>query len=268
LCRCAGFSKSGYYKRLQHTERQEITADKVVSLVTGLRYHLPRLDGKKLYSKLFAELQMIGKIGRDKFFDILRLHHLLVKRKRSYSRTTNSYHHFRKYGNLFKTIKLSRPNECWVADITYLRTRQGFVYLFLLTDAYSRKIVGWDVSNSLSIEGGINCLKMALRQRDKSLPLMHHSDRGIQYCATDYVSILKKNGISISMTEENHCYENALAERINGILKDEFLLDATFKDQKQCRKSVAQAINIYNEHRPHWSLSLQTPEKIHACKVA
>src|SRR5699024_9037890 len=148
---------------------------------------------------------------------------------------------FRVYKNLLKDKNLKRFNECWVADITYLRTRKGFVYLFLLTDAFSRKIVGWSLSDSLSIEGGIKALKMALQQRDKTMPLIHHSDRGIQYCSKAYVGLLKNNGISISMTEDNHCYENAMAERVNGILKDEFLLDSEFENIVVCRRAVSQA---------------------------
>jgi len=264
---CFGYSKSGYYKRLRHTQRQELREDMVVRLVQEQRRLLPRIGGKKLYFMLADKLK-IDKIGRDKFFDILGKHGLLIKRKRNYTRTTDSYHRFRKYDNLLKNKELCRSNECWVADITYLRIRKGFVYLFLLTDAYSRKIVGWDVSSSLSIEGGINCLRMALKQRGKPLPLMHHSDRGVQYCSKDYVKLLQKNGINLSMTEQNHCYENAMAERVNGILKDEFLLDATFDNHKVCRQSVKQAVFLYNKHRPHWGICLKTPEQMHQLMVA
>jgi transposase InsO family protein len=140
--------------------------------------------------------------------------------------------------------------------------------LFLITDAYSRKIVGWDLSNSLAIEGGLKALKMALRQRKGSNALIHHSDRGIQYCATDYVKKLNKHHVDISMTEENHCYENSLAERVNGILKDEFLLDSTFKNFDQAFRAVAQAVKTYNELRPHWSLDLKTPNEVHLKNAA
>lgn len=163
---------------------------------------------------------------------------------------------------------MTRSNECYVSDITYLRTDIGFVYLFLITDAYSRKIVGWDLSNSLAIEGGLKALKMALRQRKGSNPLIHHSDRGIQYCATDYVKKLNKHHVDISMTEENHCYENSLAERVNGILKDEFLLDSTFKNFDQAFRTVVQAVKTYNELRPHWSLDLKTPNEVHLKNAA
>lgn len=221
-----------------------------------------------MFFQVTRQLTDSEKIGRDKFFALLGRHGLLLKRRRRYVRTTDSGHPFRVYRNLLKKTKLSRCNECWVADITYLRTRKGFVYLFLLTDAYSRKIVGWSLHDSLGIEGGLAAMKMALKQRDKQLPLIHHSDRGIQYCSKGYVTLLRKNKVSISMTEENHCYENALAERVNGILKQEFLLDATFNSKQTCLKSVKEAIQLYNEKRPHWSLNLKTPAEVHKKKAA
>ena len=224
---------------------------------------MPRIGGKKLYAMLQGDLKELGGIGRDKFFDLLGRNNLLVERKRSYTKTTNSFHRFYKYKNLLYDKILSHANECWVSDITYIRTSEGFVYLFLITDAFSRKIVGYSLSKSLSIEGGMEALKMAIKQRDRSKPLIHHSDRGIQYCSSDYVKLLLKNEIQISMTEENHCYENALAERINGILKDEFLLDSTFKSFEAAQKAVKQAVETYNTVRPHWSLELKTPEQVH-----
>lgn len=229
---------------------------------------MPRVGGKKLYSILEKDLHSIGKIGRDKLFDILRKNNLLVKRKKSYTRTTDSYHRFYKYKNLLYDKPLTRPNECYVSDITYLRTDNGFVYLFLITDAYSRKIVGWNLSHSLAIEGGLRALRMALRQRKTTAPLIHHSDRGIQYCCNAYIKELNKHKVSISMTEENHCYENSLAERVNGILKDEFLLDSTFKNYNQTLRAVKQAITTYNQLRPHWSLDLKTPDEVHLKKAA
>lgn len=229
---------------------------------------MPRVGGKKLYSILEKDLHSIGKIGRDKLFDILRKNNLLVKRKKSYTRTTDSYHRFYKYNNLLYDKTLTRPNECYVSDITYLRTDNGFVYLFLITDAYSRKIVGWNLSHSLAIEGSLKALRMALRQRKTTAPLIHHSDRGIQYCCNAYIKELNKHKVSISMTEESHCYENSLAERVNGILKDEFLLDSTFKDYNQTLRAVKQAITTYNQLRPHWSLDLKTPNEVHLKQAA
>ena len=224
---------------------------------------MPRIGTRKLYHMLQTDFQQIDKIGRDKFFDILRGNDLLIERKKNFTRTTNSFHHFYKHRNLLYDKVIFRPNQCWVSDITYIRTLNGFVYLFLITDYYSRKIIGWNLSNSLSIEGGVLALEMALKQRKTNCELIHHSDRGIQYCSKVYVGLLEKHHVSISMTEQNHCYENSKAERVNGILKDEFLLDSTFTNYIAAHKSVKQSITTYNELRPHWSLNLQTPEQVH-----
>lgn len=235
-----------------------------MELIQTIRYKQPRIGSRKLFFLLYDDLQRVGKIGRDKFISILRNNNQLVVPKKSYTRTTNSFHRFYKYNNLLYDKTIDRSNHCWVSDITYIRTERGFVYLFLITDYHSRKIVGWDLSNSLSIEGGIKALNMATKQRSqRNQELIHHSDRGIQYCSNAYVGLLQKHNIKISMTQENHCYENAKAERVNGILKDEFLLDSTFKDYTTAKKAVKQAIETYNELRPHWSLNLQTPSQVH-----
>jgi transposase InsO family protein len=211
-----------------------------------------------------GQLQAIlPRTGRDKFFDILRTSGLLVPRKRCSTRTTHSWHHFHKYGNLIKDLSVSQINQVWVSDITYLRTRTGFVYLSLLTDAYSRKIVGWHLSRSLGIEGSMEALRQALRGCPLPEGLIHHSDRGIQYCSHPYTGLLRSLGIRISMTEERHCYENAMAERVNGILKDEYLLDATFADYRQSYQACEQAIELYNIRRPHGALGFKTPEEVH-----
>ena len=262
-CRYFHLSRNGYYKSLQSEQEQHLSQEVVLGLVGEVRRRMPRVGGKKLYNMLKSDLEQVTKIGRDKFFDILRRNNLLVERKRNYTVTTNSFHRFYKYKNLLYDREITRPNTCWVCDITYIRTEGKFVYLFLITDAFSRKIVGYSLSESLSIEGAVISLKMALRQRDKSVMLIHHSDRGIQYCSNDYVALLLKNKVQISMTQENHCYENAKAERVNGILKDEFLLDSTFKDFQSAQKAVKQAIETYNGFRPHWALKLKTPDEVH-----
>lgn len=236
----------------------------VEKLVNEVRRYQPRIGGKKLYHLLSNDLHKIDPVlGRDKFFDILRRKRLLVKRRKKYVYTTDSFHRFRVYKNALKHKLLNAPNQALVSDITYLRTRNGFVYLFLITDAYSRKITGWSLSNNLSIEGAVEALKMAIKHCGNAAGIIHHSDRGIQYCSKDYVSILKSYKMIISMTEENHCYENAMAERVNGILKDEFLLDSEFANKCIAIKAVKEAIETYNCRRPHWSLQLCTPEQIH-----
>ena len=210
------------------------------------------------------EQLLLQDLGRDRFFDFLRGHALLIERRRKYVHTTNSRHHMRTYRNLIKDLDIKSPNQVYVADITYIRTLQGFCYLSLITDACSRKIVGYNLSRSLSIEGSLASLKMAIRQSGNLTGLIHHSDRGVQYCSYEYTKLLKKNNIRISMTEQNHVYENALAERVNGILKDEFLLGETLQSYQVARKMARQAIDIYNNERPHLSINYEKPAQRHA----
>ena len=188
---------------------------------------------------------------------------MLTLRKKYSSRTTNSYHRFYKYNNIIKDLEVTRPNQVWVSDITYIRTVKGFCYLALITDAYSRKIIGYDLSNSLELGGCVRALKKALYHAKGIKGLIHHSDRGIQYCSNVYTQILKRNKIGISMTEENHCYENAMAERVNGILKDEFYLDQTFDCVQHAKRATKNAINLYNEVRLHLSLNFKTPNMVY-----
>lgn len=203
------------------------------------------------------------KIGRDRLFCILKENGLLIKRKKYSSRTTNSYHRFYKYGNIIKDLKINRPNQVWASDITYIRTVKGFCYLALITDMYSRKIVGFDLSDSLELKGCVRALNKAIYNSKSTKKLIHHSDRGIQYCSNIYTQILKRKKIEISMTEENHCYENALAERVNGILKDEFYLDQIFTSVLHAKKATKNAIKLYNNKRLHLSLDYKTPNYVH-----
>jgi putative transposase len=233
-------------------------------MVQEIRRNHKKMGVKKLYSLLNEEIHRIDdSMGRDKFFDLLRSRGLLVKRRRKYAVTTQSYHRFRIYKNRLADFTIAHPHQAWVCDITYVRIRKGFVYLFLITDACSRKIVGWDLSASLGLEGAIQSLGMAVRQCPSPEGLIHHSDRGFQYCSNEYVKRLKAKGIEISMAEAGNCYENAMAERINGILKGEYGLEETFEDEKQARQAVREGIKSYNEQRPHWSLGLQIPAKVH-----
>lgn len=245
--------------------QEEIQEDKVIKLVQAIRRSHPRIGGKKLYFLLKEDLeQKEVLIGRDKFFDILRKHKQLVKRRKKYVKTTDSWHYFHKYKNKLKDKLLTGPGQAYASDITYLHTRRGFVYLFLQTDVYSRKITGWHLSDNLSISGAISALKMTIEQSTGSTKgVIHHSDRGIQYCCKEYVRILQGQQMEISMTEQNHCYENAMAERVNGILKQEYMLDETFADKSSALKAVKEAIYSYNYQRPHWSLNLLTPQQMH-----
>ena len=224
---------------------------------------MPRLGGRKLYYMLNNELLNL-KVGRDKLFRILRANHMLIVPKRSYHITTDSHHRFRKHKNLISTIEIEKPDSVWVSDITYVGTRANPSYLALITDAYSKKVVGYDVSKSLSTEGSLRALEMAIINRKyKEQSLIHHSDRGLQYCSNDYQRLLKRNEISPSMTEKYDPYENAIAERINGILKQEFGIARKIKDFKVKTKLIKNAINIYNTKRPHFSNHMLTPIQMH-----
>ena len=221
----------------------------------------PKMGGKKLYFLLKEKLENL-RIGRDKFFDFLRANHLLIIPKRSYHKTTNSYHRFKKHKNLIKDYQYKKPNNVWVSDITYLGNRENPAYLSLITDAYSKKIVGFDVSNSLATESCLKALKMALK-KENTKNLIHHSDRGLQYCSDDYQKLLKKHKIRCSMTQESDPYENAIAERINGILKQEYDIDKFNVDLNTRKILVKQTVEVYNELRPHLSNYYLTPMQMH-----
>jgi transposase InsO family protein len=231
--------------------------------VLAIRSELPRLGGRKLHV-LLKQDSSAPSIGRDRLFTLLRGEDLLVKRKRRYTKTTNSKHWMRKYPNKIKHMPLSRPEQLWAADITYIALKQGYAYLHLVTDVYSKMIVGYYLSQDLSAGSSLQALKMALGQRNSTKHLIHHSDRGLQYCSSGYVTMLGKNGIDISMTEESSPYENAVAERVNGILKDEFGMDDVFEDLPQAKKQLSQSILSYNQRRPHQSNYMLTPFQMHS----
>jgi putative transposase len=234
-------------------------------MVQQIRLELPRLGTRKLYYLLKDELKSIG-VGRDRLFSILRANHMLIEPKRSYHITTDSHHRFRKHKNTAKNIYLTSPEQLWVSDITYVGHRQNPMYLALVTDAYSKKIMGYDTSNSLSAIGSVRALEMALKKREYSHELLHHSDRGLQYCGDDYQKVLGKYKLKCSMTEAYDPYENAVAERVNGVLKQEFLGNTKNVDLKTMQKLVSDSIKIYNSKRPHYSCYYKTPEQMHQQK--
>lgn len=265
VCTLMRRSRQSYYKALRRQERRSTDSEKLLSMVQPIRQLMPRVGGKKLRYLIRDELTQNGiKLGRDRFFDWLREKGMLIRPKRTYVHTTQSNHRFWVHENLTRDMILNRPNQLWVCDITYVRTQEGFCYLALITDAYSRKIVGYDVSDTLELDGCRRALSKAMQTASDLSQLVHHSDRGIQYCAGQYTSILKKHGIQISMAAKGNCYENALAERVNGILKNEFNLDHSFKTKGQAIRTTQQSIYIYNQYRPHWSLNLKTPNECHA----
>ena len=233
-------------------------------MVDTIRKTMPRIGTRKLYHLLSDKLQL-RKVGRDKFFDILRTNHLLIQPKRSYHITTNSHHRFRKHENLILDLNINRPEQVWVSDITYIGKRDNPCYLSLITDAYSKKIMGYYVSENLNTQSSVMALKMALKQRrDLNLPLIHHSDRGIQYCSNEYQKELIKNKVLCSMTQNSDPYENAVAERINGVLKQEFMIDKFNQGVKTTKQIVKESVAIYNELRPHYSNYMLTPNQMHS----
>jgi transposase InsO family protein len=258
-----GISRQGYYQREQRISKRVRELQQVKASVITERMYLPRLGTRKLYYLLKDKFAANGiKIGRDGLFAFLGSEHLLIKPKRSYHKTTNSKHWLHKYPNLLKDTKAKQINEVWVSDITYIDTQEKTAYLSLVTDAFSRKIVGHHLHETLHTDGVEQALKDALRGRNTSHPLIHHSDRGLQYCASQYQNILKKNQVTPSMTDGYDCYQNALAERINGILKGEFLIVKP-NDIKQAKQMIKQAIKLYNNRRPHLALNYKTPNQIH-----
>jgi len=257
-------SRQNYYKEKKARLKKEIDESLIIERVKEERLLQPELGGRKLLVRLQDDFSEAGiTLGRDRFFDVLRSHNLLIKKKRKKAQTTNSKHSFQVYKNVFKDLLLSGPNQAWVSDITYIRTEAGFLYLSLITDAFSRKIVGYDAGDSLEATGCMRSVKKAIAQLPEGAKPVHHSDRGSQYCCHDYINLLNHHQIWISMTEINHCYENAMAERVNGILKHEYGLKATFKTKKQAAAAITQAINFYNEIRPHYKLSMKSPDQVH-----
>ncbi|WP_245891508.1 IS3 family transposase [Flavobacterium faecale] len=262
-CNLFGVDRQVYYRRIKRKVIKETKAIQAVSLVMDIRKSMPILGTKKSYLLLFDELKPM-KIGRDKLFDILRANHLLIQPKRSYHITTNSHHRFRKHQNKILDLEINRPDQVWVSDITYIGKRDKPCYLSIVTDAYSKKIVGYYIANNMNTQSSVIALKMAIQQRkNKEVPLIHHSDRGLQYCANAYQKILSKNGILPSMTQNSDPYENAVAERINGILKQEFMIDKYNLDLKIMQKIVKESVDIYNELRPHYSNYMLTPNQMH-----
>ncbi len=264
ICGMFGKTRQAYYWKNEFVEKRIYKEEAVLMMVQSIRKKMPRIGGRKLYNMIYPNLKMEDiKLGRDKFFDLLRANGLLNKQRKNRIKTTFSGHWFRKYKNLIKGYEPEAPNRLWVTDITYIRLEKGFCYLSLVTDVYSRKILGWHLNKTLEAEGTIKALKMALKNllpKENRPALIHHSDRGIQYCSHDYVNILKKNGVTISMTENGDPLENAIAERLNGILKDEFLLSG-FQNSKEAKAQINEAVFLYNSFRPHLSLGYLTPDR-------
>ena len=264
LCKLFGKSRQAFYQKewyLSDVEQRELI---VLELVAQVRRELPGLGLHKLYKCIYQPLRTNHiNIGRDKLNTLLRNHGLLITRKLRGPRTTQSNHMFWKYPDLAKGLEINRPEQLWVADITYICISYDFNYLSLITDAYSKKIMGYCLHPYLTNEGTINALNMAISNRITDFPLMHHSDRGVQYCSYDYIKLLNREKIAVSMTQHGEAYENPIAERVNGILKTEFKLSRIFKSRSEALSAVKIAIEAYNNIRPHMSCSNLTPVVAH-----
>jgi len=269
VCRRLGMSRQNYYARHQHRRRRIVDGELVAGLVRRERQQQTRLGTRKLYHMLKPELEKAGvRIGRDRMFEELRKSGLLLEPvPAEYPQTTQSYHNLPVFRNKIKDLEVTAPNQVWVSDITYVRTREGFVYLALITDKYSRKIVGWHAGDSLEAVGCVRALERALADLPRGSAPIHHSDQGSQYCCHEYVDRLEQSGLQISMTEADHCAENALAERMNGILKQEYGLGRELPGKQIAYQAVPQGIELYNTRRPHCALNYRMPAQVHAAAL-
>jgi putative transposase len=265
LCQWAQMSPQNYYARRKARSGREVDLALVLALVKAEREQQPRLGVRKLYHLIAPELKAAGvKLGRDRLFVELGKAGWLVERKPSeWPKTTQVDPSLPVFKNLIKRCPATGPNQVWVADITYIRTQVAFLYLGLITDRWSRKIVGYHLGETLATGQVLKALAMALKGLKGAARPIHHSDRGCQYASHAYVEAVEKAGLAMSMTEKNHSAENALAERVNGILKQEYWLDATFENPKQARQATDQGIHLYNTRRPHTALGFATPEQVH-----
>ncbi len=260
FCQLVHISRQAYYKQCQVQFSKEHHERTIIQFVHDVRIKQPRIGTRKL--KFLASMSGI-QIGRDRLFELLRNHRLLVRARRAYHRTTDSHHRFFCHPNKVKDgVVPNKIEQLWVADITYLPTQQGESYVSLVTDAYSRKIVGYYVDDNMKTQSVKRAFTSALKKRKNKEKLVHHSDRGSQYCSKEYQDIHKNHGISCSMTDGYDCYQNALAERINGILKTELLLRKP-RDLGEARVMVAESVEIYNQLRPHTALKYKTPDEVH-----
>ena len=258
-------TRQNYYARRRQRQRRQVEGELVAALVQRERQQQPRLGTRKLHHLLKGELEAAGvSLGRDRFFEELRKRDLLLEPKAAqFPCTTQSYHILPVFGNLLKQRVVAGPNQAWVSDLTYLRTREGYLYLALITDLYSRKIVGAHAGDTLAAAGCVQALEAALKELPSDAKPIHHSDQGTQYCCHEYVNRLRRRGLDISMTESNHCGENALAERMNGILKQEYGLGVEFATKADARRAVNQGIWLYNTKRPHTALGYRVPQDVH-----
>lgn len=265
LCSWFGVTRQAYYQSKKRVLQGLIEQEILLGEIGYIRKDHKRLGGRKLFYKLEGFMNGHNiKMGRDAFFDFLRAHNLLIKQRKRYHVTTDSGHWMKKYPNLIKDMEPHGPNHVWVSDITYWKTKGGHCYISFITDAYSRKIVGYQVAVTMEAVESIAALRMAIKTLDpEATGLIHHSDRGSQYCSSGYVKTLKNKGVKISMTENGDPLENAIAERINGIIKGEYLFDHEIKSLSKAKEVLQSVVKLYNEDRPHSSIGNATPSQVH-----
>ena len=262
ICTAFGMSRQNYYRHRQRRQRRELQEEAVLAWTKEERQVQPKLGARKLLHRM-KEQHCSFTPGRDRYLALLKRKDMLVSYEKSAPKTTNSYHRLPVFTNRLKAREVTAPNQAWVCDLTYIKTRTDFAYLFLLSDRYSRKIVGHHVSSKMESADALKALEKAVHDLPAKQQPIHHSDRGCQYCSHEYIRALRQRGLEVSMTEENHCYENAHAERVNGILKREYALGQVLPSLEAARKAVDQAVELYNTRRPHWSLNLNYPAKVH-----
>lgn len=265
LCRLFGKTRHAYYDHLWRSRHDSMKEEIILQLVNEIRGPLPRLGTRKLLFLLQSGLASHGiSVGRDYLFELFDVHKLLIRQRRKKVFTTDSRHWMHKYSNLVKGLDIVRPEQLWVSDMTYIRVMNQWGYLSLITDAFSRKIMGYCFRSDMLALGCIGALQMAFDNRSYGgQSLIHHSDRGSQYCSKDYVELLASEQVSISMTERGDPYENALAERVNGILKGEFNLYGSSSGFEQTYVKIHSSVKAYNELRPHGSCDYLTPSQAH-----
>jgi putative transposase len=268
FCRLLGVTRQAFYQYFWHVEDISTEQQLVLEHIKQIRQEHPVMGCRKLYCMLQSFLlEHQIKIGRDALFDLLSAHKLLVRKRRRRVATTWSYHWLKKYPNLIKNWYPQMPEQLWVADITYVPTSKGFLYLSLITDAYSHKIMGYHIADNLEAIHTTKALEMAIASLTKSHQLIHHSDRGLQYCSSEYVELLKRDNFQISMTENGDPLENPIAERINGIIKNEYLKYYSITNQSNAMQLLEKIVWKYNQQRPHQSINMLTPEIVHQQKL-
>ena len=264
-----GYSRQYVYKQPKDSVKKVVQQQAIKQLVDRERKLLPRVGTRKLHYLIKDDLHQQGlKCGRDKLFALMRYYGLQIKPRRRYIQTTMSKHWLRKWPNIVKGKIVNDPDEIWVSDITYLKTEQGNCYLNMITDAYSRKVIGYAIADNMETENMIGALEMAIAgKHNETVLTIHHSDRGLQYCSKEYATLTHQHHITLSMTENGDPYENALAERMNRTIKEEFGMDKILKSKEQAIHLVEESIFLYNTKRPHLALNMKTPEQTYKTKI-